>query len=108
MEQAENAVMTVREVSEYLKLAESTIYKLVEEGKVPGCRKIGGAWRFSRKRLEEWVRGEGQDGKTANRQIGKEINVQINKATNGQKEEIANQRVGEMMIGEKSLQQVDE
>ncbi len=46
--------MTVPEVSEYLQLAESTIYKLAKERKLPG-RKVGGAWRFSRKGLEEWL-----------------------------------------------------
>ena len=46
--------MTVPEVSEYLQLAESTVYKLAKERKLPG-RKVGGAWRFSRKGLEEWL-----------------------------------------------------
>jgi excisionase family DNA binding protein len=49
-----DAVLTVKEVSEYLKLAESTVYKLVQENKLPG-RKIGGAWRFSRRMLERWL-----------------------------------------------------
>ncbi|HRQ41824.1 MAG TPA: helix-turn-helix domain-containing protein [Chloroflexota bacterium] len=50
-----DAIMTVREVCDYLKLSESTIYRLVQEGKLPG-RKVGGAWRFSRKGLDEWLR----------------------------------------------------
>lgn len=49
-----DAVLTVSEVSEYLKLAESTIYRLAKENKLPG-RKVGGAWRFSRKGLDEWL-----------------------------------------------------
>jgi excisionase family DNA binding protein len=49
-------IMTVEEVSEYLKLAQSTIYKLLSEGKLPG-RKIGGSWRFSRRALDEWIEG---------------------------------------------------
>lgn len=48
------AVMTIDEVSQYLKLAKSTVYKLAQDGVLPG-RKIGGAWRFSRKGLEEWL-----------------------------------------------------
>jgi excisionase family DNA binding protein len=51
--QSGDAVMTVREVSEYFKVAESTIYKLAQEGELPG-RKIGGSWRFSRRKLEQW------------------------------------------------------
>ncbi len=36
---------TAREVGEYLKLTESTIYKLVANGDIPGF-KIGKSWRF--------------------------------------------------------------
>lgn len=50
----EDAVMTVKEVSTYLRLAESTVYKLAQEGQLPG-RKVGGAWRFSRKGIEGWL-----------------------------------------------------
>jgi excisionase family DNA binding protein len=48
-------VMTVKEVSVYLRLAQSTVYKLVNEGKLPG-RKVGGTWRFSRRGLDKWLR----------------------------------------------------
>lgn len=54
MRDQEEAVMTVKEVSAYLRLAESTVYKLAQEGQLPG-RKVGGAWRFSRKGIEGWV-----------------------------------------------------
>lgn len=56
----EDQVMTVKEVSEYLRLAESTVYKLASEGKLPG-RKVGGTWRFSRKGLEDWLARPGSD-----------------------------------------------
>lgn len=48
-------VMTVKEVADYLRLAESTVYRLVKKGSLPG-RKLGGNWRFSRKGLDEWLR----------------------------------------------------
>ena len=47
-------VLTVREASAYLKLAESTVYRLAKERKLP-CRKIGGTWRFSRKGIDDWL-----------------------------------------------------
>lgn len=47
-------VMTVAEVAAFLRLAESTVYKLAQDGELPG-RKIGGTWRFSRKGLEDWL-----------------------------------------------------
>ena len=50
-----NDVMKVQEVSEYLRLSESTIYKLAQEGRLPG-RKVGGTWRFSREGLDQWLR----------------------------------------------------
>ena len=49
-----DAVLTVTEVSEYLKLAESTVDRLAKEHKLP-CRKVGGAWRFSRKGIDDWL-----------------------------------------------------
>lgn len=53
-EDTADTVMTVPEVSEYLKLGESTVYRLAKDGKLPG-RKVGGVWRFSRKSLSDWL-----------------------------------------------------
>lgn len=49
-----DAVLTVKEVSQYLKLAQSTVYRLAQEQKLP-CRKVGGTWRFSRKGIDQWL-----------------------------------------------------
>ena len=38
-------IVTAKEVSQYLKLTESTIYKLASVGEIPGF-KIGKSWRF--------------------------------------------------------------
>lgn len=38
-------LMTAKELSQFLKLSESTIYKLVSNGEIPGF-KIGDSWRF--------------------------------------------------------------
>ena len=55
-EKAENdTVLTVREVALYLRMAESTVYRLAQDRKLPG-RKIGGMWRFSRKELDRWLK----------------------------------------------------
>ena len=50
-------IMTLKEVAEYLKVAEKTAYRLVAEGKLPGF-KVGGAWRFRRVDLESWSSGQ--------------------------------------------------
>ena len=40
-------VMTVREVAEYLKVKEHTIYRLVSREDIPAF-KVGGSWRLSK------------------------------------------------------------
>ncbi|MGD8584423.1 MAG: helix-turn-helix domain-containing protein [Chloroflexota bacterium] len=47
-------ILTVQEAAEYLKLAQSTIYRLCQNNQLP-ARKIGGAWRLSRRGLDEWI-----------------------------------------------------
>lgn len=53
-ETSADEVMTVKEVANYLRLAESTVYRLAKKGSLPG-RKLGGNWRFSRKNLDRWL-----------------------------------------------------
>lgn len=48
-------IITIREVADYLKIAEKTAYKLVLEGVIPGF-KVGGSWRFRRSEIERWIR----------------------------------------------------
>jgi excisionase family DNA binding protein len=50
-----NDLLTVEEVSAYLRKSPSTVYRLTRQGRLPG-RKVGGTWRFSRKGIEEWMR----------------------------------------------------
>ena len=56
-DKTDRTVMTVAEVATFLRLAESTVYKLAQEGRIPG-HKFGGAWRFSRKEVEALLLGE--------------------------------------------------
>ena len=48
-------IMTIREISDYLKLTEKTAYRLAAEGKIPGF-KVGGSWRFKRSEIENWIK----------------------------------------------------
>ncbi len=66
---ADTDVMTVREVAEYLKVKERTIYRLVAKGGIPAF-KVGGSWRFRKAEIEEWITRRTQDG------IGKDIDRQ--------------------------------
>lgn len=47
-------ILTLKEVAEYLKLAEKTAYRLAAEGKLPGF-KVGGSWRFKREDIQSWI-----------------------------------------------------
>lgn len=47
-------ILTLKEVAEYLKLAEKTAYRLAAERKLPGF-KVGGSWRFKREDIEAWI-----------------------------------------------------
>jgi excisionase family DNA binding protein len=46
-------LFTVGELSTYLHVHESTIYRLVEERKLPAF-KIGSNWRFRREQIDTW------------------------------------------------------
>jgi len=47
-------ILTLKEVAQYLKLAEKTAYKLAADGKLPGF-KAGGSWRFKKEDIESWI-----------------------------------------------------
>ncbi|MCD6099025.1 MAG: helix-turn-helix domain-containing protein [Candidatus Marinimicrobia bacterium] len=47
-------IMTIKDLSLYLKINEKTIYKLAKQGKLPGV-KIGGMWRFKKEVIDSWM-----------------------------------------------------
>ena len=51
-ESVDAEILTIREVAVYLKVTERTIYRLAADKKIPGF-KVGGAWRFSKKEIEQ-------------------------------------------------------
>ena len=46
--------LTAKEVADFLKLSESTIYKLVSKGEIPGF-KIGDSWRFEMEEIQKSI-----------------------------------------------------
>ncbi|MAF97488.1 MAG: DNA-binding protein [Micavibrio sp.] len=50
----DNDIMTIKEVSEYLKLNEKTAYRLTLDGKLPAF-KVGGSWRFRKSQIDKWI-----------------------------------------------------
>lgn len=47
-------VMNVEEMAGYLRVAPATIYRLAQQGKIPGA-KVGRSWRFSRDTIDRWL-----------------------------------------------------
>lgn len=57
MASIQSEVLTLQECSKYLKIAESTIYVLARNGRIP-AQKVGRNWRFSKDALDRWLAGE--------------------------------------------------
>jgi len=53
-ETATTEVMSVRELADFLRLSVHTVYRLAEQGKLPG-RKVGKHWRFHRDAIIAWL-----------------------------------------------------
>lgn len=52
-------VMTVKELSDYLKVHPSTVYRQLKRGRLPAF-KVGSDWRFNVESIDRWRLG--QDG----------------------------------------------
>ncbi len=51
---AENEIMTIEEVADYLRVSERTVYEWAKKDQIP-CGKIGTSWRFKRSEIQKWV-----------------------------------------------------
>ena len=60
------AVLTIDELAEYLKIPKSTLYKLAQEGKLPG-QKVGRHWRFRKEAVDRWLEPPPANGKVGKR-----------------------------------------
>ena len=49
-----DAVLTIADLSKYLKISRSTLYKLAQEGKLPS-QKVGRHWRFHKAAIDRWL-----------------------------------------------------
>ena len=52
---------TAEEVSNYLRIPQSTIYKLAQDKVLPGF-KVGKHWRFRRETILEWIKVKEESG----------------------------------------------
>jgi excisionase family DNA binding protein len=54
-------VMTVREVSAYLKVHPSTVYRLLKHKQIPAFH-MGSDWRFNVESIDRWCSQQGKPG----------------------------------------------
>ncbi|MFO0857892.1 MAG: helix-turn-helix domain-containing protein [Phycisphaerales bacterium] len=46
--------MTIDDLATYLQVSKSSLYKLAQEGRVPG-QKVGKHWRFRKDAIDRWL-----------------------------------------------------
>jgi len=54
--------LSLEELSEYLKMPTSTLYKLLRRGELPG-HKVGRSWRFDQEEVDAWIKSRRQGKK---------------------------------------------
>ena len=48
-------ILTVKEVADYLKVNDRTVYRMAAAGNIPAF-KVGGSWRFRGIEIEGWIK----------------------------------------------------
>jgi len=51
---AEDRLMTVKQLADYLRVNDRTVLKLVSDGTLPGV-KVGNQWRFRKAMIDTWL-----------------------------------------------------
>ena len=69
-----NEIMTVKDVAEYLKLCEMTVYRMAKKNEIPAF-KIGGDWRFRKDAIKEWILSKEEAGGRTCTSCGKKITI---------------------------------
>ena len=55
-------ILTIKQVADFLKVTERTIYRLAAAKQIPAF-KVGGTWRFSRAEINQWIQRQQEGGK---------------------------------------------
>ena len=62
-------ILGIEGLSKYLDVSKSTLYKLAQQGRLPG-QKVGKHWRFRKDTIDRWLDGgdeSGEDGQGTSR-----------------------------------------
>ncbi len=55
-----NTLMTIDELSNYLKVSRRTIYDWLKRNKIPAVKLVG-QWRFQREKIDAWMNEQTND-----------------------------------------------
>ena len=53
-------ILTIKELSAYLKTSEKTIYRLLSKGEIPAF-KVATTWRFKKEDIDKWIQEKSED-----------------------------------------------
>lgn len=59
----EGEILTLKQVADFLKVTERTIYRLAAAKKIPAFR-VGGTWRFSKAEINQWIQRQSDGDKS--------------------------------------------
>jgi hypothetical protein len=64
-------ILTVPELATLLRLRAKSVYALLsrDPDAIPGCRKVGGAWRAHRGTVVAWIAGQNSDARQRERGV---------------------------------------
>lgn len=73
----EGKILTIKEVADYLKVTERTIYRLAGAKQIPAF-KVGGSWRFSRTDIDTWIKQQSMEALDSGREDENTAKGQLN------------------------------
>lgn len=65
--------LSLDDLEAYLGIPKSTLYRLVQRGRLPG-HKVGRAWRFDQAEIDEWIKAGGSKPGGATQETSKRDN----------------------------------
>jgi len=57
-------LLTLEEVSHYLKVNKATVYRMAQAGRIPAL-KVGKVWRFQKSKINEWLAMHSNEARVA-------------------------------------------
>ncbi len=54
-----SGLMTIDDLSDYLKVTRRTLYYWVKHNKIPALKLVG-QWRFKKNKIDAWIEGQSQ------------------------------------------------